>query len=178
MTVKEKNSSMLYFAYGSNMSHRRLLKRVPAAVRLGPGILTHHRLVFHKISHRDGSGKCDIETSVDPDNCVHGVVFEIQESEKAILDRVEGLGYGYESKTVSVRVTDGRTVEALTYYATSIDKELKPYHWYKHHVITGARENLLPVDYIKLIDSFESIPDPDEKRTSDEMAIYRRQGTQ
>ena len=53
-------NQIVYFAYGSNMSQRRLQARVPSATFLGIGILLGHALAFHKISKKDGSGKCDI----------------------------------------------------------------------------------------------------------------------
>ncbi|PUB91560.1 MAG: hypothetical protein DBP01_01735, partial [gamma proteobacterium symbiont of Ctena orbiculata] len=41
-----------------------------------------------------------------------------------------------------------QVVVAYTYYATFIDRTLKPYQWYKHHVLTGALEYGLPAPYI------------------------------
>jgi hypothetical protein len=41
---------------------------------------------------------------------------------------------------------------------------LKPYHWYKDFVVSGARENNLPRDYIKLLEREESIDDSDKSR--------------
>ena len=49
---------ILYFAYGSNMSSRRLKNRVESANVISTGILEKYKLKFHKISE-DGSGKCD-----------------------------------------------------------------------------------------------------------------------
>ena len=40
--------TFLYFAYGSNMSERRLRKRVPSAKVVGTGILKNHCLTFQK----------------------------------------------------------------------------------------------------------------------------------
>ena len=86
---------MLYFAYGSNMSYRRLQKRVPSAVKLGVGILARHRLCFHKVG-RDSSAKCDACESGDPGHTVYGVVYTISPREKYLLDTVEGVGSGYD----------------------------------------------------------------------------------
>jgi hypothetical protein len=54
---------MQYFAYGSNMSLRRLRTRVPSAVKLGNATLFGHQLKFHKRS-QDGSAKCDAMTAL------------------------------------------------------------------------------------------------------------------
>jgi gamma-glutamylcyclotransferase len=162
---------MLYFAYGSNMSTARLLARTPSARVVKTARLTGHRLLFHK-KGADGSGKCDAHC-IDGDVCVFGVVFELHASDKQVLDRIEGLGYGYDQKTVSVIAGSGEWIDAVTYYANSIDADLQPFHWYKAHVLHGAREQGLPPDYIERIAAVESIPDPDAGRHHDEMAIYR-----
>ena len=41
--------TLLYFAYGSNLSTPRLRARVPSARKLESAVLTHHRLVFHNL---------------------------------------------------------------------------------------------------------------------------------
>ena len=89
------------------------------------------------------------------------------------LDQKEGLGNGDEEKKVIVELNGGKTIEAFSYYATNIDPQLKPFHWYREHVVRGARENRLPEEYIQLIESIESIADPDDVRHEKELAIYR-----
>ena len=162
---------MLYFSYGSNMSIRRLKDRVPSARVKTVATLPEHDLRFHKKS-KDGSAKCDAHETNNLEHSVIGVVFDIAESDKPELDRKEGLGNGYNQKEVSVTTVSGETITAITYYATNIDSELKPYHWYKHHVLTGANENGLPKKYVEKISNIESIPDPMPERHEREMAIY------
>ncbi len=162
---------MLYFAYGSNMSIKRLRDRAPSSCFVSIATLYEHDLRFHKIG-KDGSGKCDAQETNNLEHSVIGVVFEIAESEKSELDRKEGLGYGYEQKEVELTTPSGRIINASTYYATSIDPSLKPYHWYKHHVLTGAQENGLPGEYVERISIIESIADPKPERNQREMAIY------
>jgi cation transport regulator ChaC len=162
---------MLYFSYGSNMSIERLRDRVPTATFVTIATLYKHDLRFHKKS-KDGSGKCDAHETENNEHNVIGVVFEISESEKPELDRKEGLGYGYEEKLVELTTHSGEIIKALTYYATIIDPALKPYHWYKHHVLTGAKENGLPEDYVNRIGNIGSISDPKLERHESEMAIY------
>ena len=121
---------MFYFSYGSNMSINRLRERVSSAKFLAVAILSEHELKFHKISKKDGSGKCDALETKNPDHSVLGVVFDIAESEKLVLDQKEGLGHGYEEKFVTVTSPEGESINVTTYYATNIDSNLKPYHWY------------------------------------------------
>lgn len=162
---------MLYFSYGSNMSVTRLKDRVPSAKFVSVATLYEHDLMFHKIS-KDGSGKCDAYKTNSENHRVIGVVFEIAESKKAELDRKEGLGYGYDEKVVELAAQSGDTIKATTYYAIKIDSGLKPYEWYTHHVLTGAKENGLPCEYVEKIESVESISDPKSERHEKEMVIY------
>jgi gamma-glutamylcyclotransferase (GGCT)/AIG2-like uncharacterized protein YtfP len=163
---------MLYFAYGSNMSVRRLGARVPSARVVGVATLEGHRLLFHKCG-RDGSAKCDAACSGEPGDRVIGVVYRIDPAHKPRLDEKEGLGNGYEQEHVTVRFADGSTAEALTYFATRTDPALKPFAWYREHVLRGAREHALPEHYVRMIGLVEAIDDPDDGRHAMELAIYR-----
>ena len=164
---------MHYFSYGSNMSSKRLLERVPSAKKVGTGVLEKHVLRFHKVGKIDGTAKCDALETGDPDNTVYGVIYRICESEKSLLDQIEGLGNGYEEKRVCVRMECGNLLEAYTYYATHIDTALKPLGWYKEHVLRGAKEHGLPEAYIRAIESIEDDEDADKERHTKELAIYR-----
>ena len=162
---------MLYFSYGSNMSLARLRSRAASARFHTIAALPAHRLRFHKTG-RDGSAKCDAEHTGNTADQVTGVVYEIADADKPALDRHEGLGSGYEDKHVEV-VTDTGTITAFTYFATHVDDSLKPFHWYKQHVLIGARENHLPADYIARIEAVDSMDDPDAARQARELAIHR-----
>lgn len=144
----------LYFAYGSNMSTERLRGRTPSARPVGIGRLPRHRRCWHKRG-RDGSGKCDVVfAGVDSDEAVWGVLFEIDEAEKAALHRAEGLGVGYLEKTVAVW-TEAGVRHAMTYQAKpgQTDATLRPFAWYKAHVVRGAREHGLPADCVCELDA-------------------------
>ena len=164
-------TSLYYFAYGSNMASARLQARTPSASFVCLATLHSHALRFHKQSH-DGSAKCDAHATDDPRDRVIGTVFMLQSDEKPALDKVEGLGQGYDIKTVNVITAEQDSIRAFTYYATLINPDLQPYHWYKHHVLTGALEHGLPHDYIQTIETTTSIDDPDMQRALTEMSIY------
>lgn len=168
---------MLYFSYGSNMSVRRLRQRVPSALVVTMATLERHELRFHKRSH-DGSAKCDAFHTGDALHSITGVVFRMDPAEKPQLDRAEGLGVDYAEKEVNLVCVRGEPLRATTYYALQIDAQLIPYHWYKHHVLTGASENGLPPDYVDQIASVESLHDPLRDRHEREMAIYAGDGLQ
>lgn len=163
---------MHYFAYGSNMSRSRLRERVPSAEALGCFALNGHDLRFHK-SSKDGSGKCDAYFTLDTQSVIYGVLFKIDPNEKSALNRAEGLGHGYDEKEVTVTGDDGSSVKATTYFATNINESLKPYSWYVNHVLVGAREAVLPSDYIEAkITSVASVEDSDKERDGRERATY------
>jgi len=164
-------SSIVYFAYGSNMSTPRIKRRIESATVVSTARLYEHALRFHKKSI-DGSAKCDIQHTRHPQDIVFGVIFEIHRREKHVLDRYEGLGSGYEEKQVTTFLPDGRVTTATTYYATHIDASLKPYHWYKEHVLRRAREHALPAEHIAAIEAIESIADPSDTNHASELSIY------
>ena len=166
------SKNILYFAYGSNMSISRLGQRVRVACRVGLCRLESHELRFHKAG-KDGSAKCDAFETENPAHFVLGSLFTIDTATKPQLDRVEGLGYGYEEKLVTVIDGSGQTFEAFTYYATSIDQSLKPFSWYLNHVLVGARECGMPAGYLARIEQIEYIEDPDILRDQRERAIHQ-----
>lgn len=163
---------MLYFSYGSNMSTLRLADRVQLVRVVTVARLYKHKLKFHK-KGKDSSGKCDAVYTNNEGDIVHGVVFEMAASEKLKLDGREGLNNGYEERTVSIYTKGGEELEAVMYYATHIEPSLKPYGWYKEHVLRGAREHGLPAEYIDAIEKIKAILDPDQRRHEKELSIYR-----
>ena len=112
MTIQHDPPVLFYFAYGSNMSTPRLLNRVVSARAVAVACLPAHALRFHKRG-RDGSAKCDaFYTGQDHDE-LHGVVYRIAAAEKPCLDECEGLGNGYDVKTVTVRGKNGTKLPGL-----------------------------------------------------------------
>ena len=161
------NNTIIYFAYGSNMLTRRLRAkdRAPSAHAIGVGFVEGRRLTFNKLG-RDGSGKCDIEFTGNSADRAYGVLFRLAIGEKATLDNVEGVGSGYVDQTIQVS-TAGGAVTALTYVATLKSPALRPFHWYKAFVVSGAMENGLPDVYVDWVRAFESLADPNVRRRKD-----------
>ena len=150
-------STVIYFAYGSNMTTSRLQSRVPSAKALGRARLLGKRLVCDKQSI-DESAKANLEPS--PGDVVWGVLFQIDLSELGKLDRVEG---GYERVEVEVLDEAGEPVTAHTYVARRVTTDPVPYEWYKQLIIAGAREHDLPKDYVAYLDSLASKLAPGRK---------------
>jgi len=162
-------------SYGSNMLKQRLSDRIGHARLITPGFIRGYEFKFHKRSV-DGSGKADAYFTGKPDDRIWGVIYELCHEEKVILDGFEGVGQGYESRVVDVVVPGDGLIHCAIYLAQDhyIDSTLKPYDWYKRLVIEGAVQNSLPENYIKFIQSQNSIPDPDSQRMRDNMKLFRR----
>lgn len=160
-----------YFAYGSNMSAKRLHGRIGHCIKLGACRLDAFDLRFHKVSKKDNSGKCDAYYTGQGSDRVWGVLYEVNSSQKVRLDRIEGLGYGYEERSLKVHL-GSEMVDAVTYVATNIDASLLPFSWYLRHVIEGAREGSLPDQYQEKLSGYLSIEDPDSEREKLELSIY------
>ncbi len=98
---------------------------------------------------------------------------QVNQAEKATLDRAEGLGRGYAERQVNVEV-GGEQLVATMYYATTIDPALKPYSWYRAHVLAGAYEHKLPPEYVAELEAIEALEDEDRARHAEQMALVPR----
>jgi hypothetical protein len=139
-----------YFAYGSNMSTRRLRARAPSCRFLARGTLKQYQLRFHKRSI-DGSAKCDAFFTGNAEDRVLGVLFEIAPYDKPKLDRAEGLGNGYNESSVRLLLLDKSETDAIMYFSdpSYIDDKLLPTQEYLQFVVDGATEHGLPDQYIQ-----------------------------
>lgn len=153
------------------MASQRLLQRLPKATFACVAQLTKHRLSFRK-NDAGQSGKCDITITANSADIVIGVIYQIPEEDRLILDQFEGLGSAYDSKQVALTSLTGESLSAFTYTAIDIDASMAPYHWYKEHVLRGAIEHGFPQAYIEFIKNFESKADADQQRSDRELSIY------
>lgn len=161
-----------YFAYGSNLSTPRLRRRAPSATPKCVARLNGYSLAYSKRGE-DGSAKCGILKRDDASAYVYGVLFAIVNFEREKLDKAEGMNEGYAATTVNAQTMDG-PIEALTYVVQKnyVDVTLKPYEWYREHVLRGAREHGLPTDYVARRLDVDAIADPDRQRHLRHMALY------
>ncbi len=142
-----------YFAYGSTMLLSRLRERAPSAEAVdGVYAMPGYTLRFHKYSHKDGSGKCDVFFTGKKTDIVYGRIFLIEVCDIRNLDKHAGVGAGYYCCDYQVHNIDtDQETHAFMYHAqtryTCI--ELEPTAEYKQYVLDGAREGDLPEEYIK-----------------------------
>lgn len=161
-----------YFSYGSNLSSRRMQSRIAGARPLCTARLHGHQLAFHKCSARDHSAKCDAWHTGRAADVVMGVVYEVHPADRPVLDRIEGAGFGYEVAVKTLYLDSGESLDAFLYCATDIDAQLRPYEWYREHVLVGLREHAFPEEYVRMVEQVEAMPDPDRQRHTRELAIY------
>lgn len=159
-------NAVRYVAYGSNLHPRRLAARAGSARLLGTGRVRGWSLRFHKRSDNDGSGKCTI---IESDEDIYVAAYEIAAEEMKVLDRIEGLGIGYDRSPIRVPGFG----ECITYVARSshLCETLQPFDWYKAIVVHGCRALAFPPDYIATISAVEAIADPDEARRMQQWKI-------
>ena len=159
---------LLYLAYGSNLHPARLQARIRSAHLHGTTVLPGWQLAFHKRG-ADGSAKCNIVYRNTLAATVFGAVFRLSRQDKLVLDEIEGLGHGYLEQTIQLPEY-GRV---FTYKADSnyIDETLKPYDWYWRLVLQGARYHGFAENYVGLIETVETVRDPDPVRRRDNLKI-------
>ena len=156
---------LYYLAYGSNLHPLRLAERVPSSRLLGTTRLDGYTVSFVKRS-MDGSAKCALRCTAIPDDAAHCAVYELEESERHLLDEAEGLGRGYDEAILRAQVGGG-SVTAFTYVAAAshLAPELLPYDWYRALVIEGAQFHGFPEPYVSRLGATTCLPDPDRRRS-------------
>lgn len=169
---------MKYFAYGENMFSPKLYDIALEAICLGVYKIIGYRLSFHNRGYDDPSGKCNIIPVKNPKYEVYGVLYEIAQNEKCLLDKAQGLGYANQEITLKVfpvRSENNQAglnlesgVFAFTYIADkdNVFEDLVPFSWYKEMIITGAREHQLPADYIHHLEQYACTQDPNVQRAN------------
>lgn len=169
---------LYYFAYGSNMSLRRIQARVPSASKVGVYFITEHLLNF-AMHGFDDSSKCDVQHTQNPEHRVYGVVYQIAANERYLLDIAENVAEGgYAIKPCLLQHEQQPPLQGFLYYAKRLQQHLQPFDWYKHHVLFGAQEAGLPASYIsQYIESVSSVKDNDLSRKQQQLAIYHEQPT-
>ena len=165
--------SELVFAYGSNMCSGRLRDYKVSPEGVGrAALLREYRLRFNKLSVKDNSGKANVEPYSKGE--VWGVLYSIPDADLSTLDA--GEGRGYFKMRLPISLAGGGTMETWVYLASkpSHDSALRPYIWYKRFLVEGAREHLLPPEYIADLERIDAIQDADAQRDRERRALACR----
>lgn len=159
---------MLYAAYGSNLHPLRLAARTPSAEYRGAAHVPGFRLHWDKRG-RDGSGKCNIRPA---DGGIFVAVYELDDSDVAALDLVEGNGSGYVRGELDVPGFGN----CASYFADEdwVDESLAPFCWYRELVMLGCVRHGFPADYRAAIEAVRFQRDPDQLRREDQQQLVTR----
>jgi gamma-glutamylcyclotransferase len=128
-----------YFAYGSNLWRKQMEDRCPDHRIIGKGVLKGYRWM---ISSR---GYATIVKSTSDE--VHGVVYEISESDEKSLDHYEGVQSGSYRKEMLMVEVEGESRVCLV-YVDPVEEEGKPRREYINRINKGISDSKLPPEYI------------------------------
>lgn len=138
---------MRYFAYGSNMDLVQMQDRCPSARPLGSALLDQHRFQI------DGRGFASVTPCAGAR--VHGIVWEITESDEVSLDQYEEVPDMYVKQHRSVQF-NGRVEFMLIYVSTDHSSRSGPSE-YLDRIIDVAEENNMPADYVRELRSWTGV---------------------
>jgi len=141
-----------YFAFGSNMSRKRMVKRGVLWETVERGTLKGYKLTFDKTSGTDGYGFATLKKS--KNDSVEGLLYKCEnKSDALILDLYENAPIQYKRVEMQVTTAKGKK-NAFLYIATSFYKQkgLKPTGEYLEHLLEGKK--YLSKEYFKLLQSF------------------------
>lgn len=173
--MRNDSASVIYFAYGNNMSSSAMEKLGEHYEVMGPACLPDYRLAFTRYSLTWKAGVADIIQK--PFFCVWGVLYRVSSSALAKIDEKEGAHLtppAYVQKIVSVdlyekqeQVDDKHLIrttryEAITYEVQNKNRddsgrlvELPPAVAYIRSLIEGASENNIYSHYVKFLRNLE-----------------------
>ena len=155
--IPNPEKRVLYFAYGSNLSSKRIRARLGKTINLGTYRLQGYRLLFD-CGTRETSFANIIE---DLNSYVEGVIYEMDYWQLKELDWYEGL---YHREKIDLRegILMGRKLHFYISYLRRADFYRPLTQSYFSALITGARENNLQELELKLsaIEDLHVVPDP------------------
>ncbi len=158
-----QNSTLWYFAYGSNLDPDTFLqRRAMAPLRKQRGRLARFQICFDLPV---GPGERGVANLIAADEGhTWGVCFELSIEDCKRLDRSEGVDLGvYDRHQVNIVDEGGNEIPAFTYISKHRAAARKPSPRYIGLILKGAREHRLPTDYVCYLESFEVAVD---ERTS------------
>lgn len=130
---------MYYFAYGSNLSRKQMLKRCPDAKPKFRVTLPDHKLIFAGRSTKwQNGGVASIKPS--KGEKVVGAIYEISTKCLKSLDICEGCPRVYKHKNVTVFTESGEPVEAITYVKVNQSDETPPAQEYLDIIQEGYKD--------------------------------------
>lgn len=148
---------IFYFAYGSNMSERRMKKRGITYYERKAAHLYGYRLEFNKVAKNN---PCEGYANVVPNssNIVEGAVYSIEAYHLTKLDKDEGYPKHYLKSALKVVLPNtSEEVCAITYIAhpDKVRDGLKPSREYLSYLLDG--KDILSVEYFKKLSGTKTL---------------------
>ena len=141
---------MLYFAYGSNLNWRQMLKeRCPGAKFITKYNLYGYKLIFSNYNSKAVFGHANIEKN--KNSKVPGAIWNITRKNEKILDVYEGVPTYYQKEYIKCNKK-----KVLVYIQNNFVKK-KPSSSYLHTIIEGYKNCDLELRYLKKRISFYTI---------------------
>ncbi|CAK8692422.1 gamma-glutamylcyclotransferase-like [Clavelina lepadiformis] len=142
MSVEKK---ALYFAYGSNMSSKWLLRSSPTAIAKATGEVKDKKLVY--VAHKEQWQGATASLFPQVGETVSGTVWELPEKDLIALGAVETETYIKQHSTVHTK--DGPMLCAYFFRRNTSESDIGlPSPQYVQVIIEGAVEQALPEAYI------------------------------
>jgi cation transport regulator ChaC len=130
--------SLWYFAFGSNMSTRRMRRAVGSWDDARRALLRGYEAGFYSYSPQWGCGVLDLEEREGA--VTRGVAYLIDDARASVLDRYEGVPTIARRLHVRIEVEGIGEVDAYTYVMVSKRRFVQPSRAYLDSVISGLRE--------------------------------------
>lgn len=150
------------------MLTQRLQARCPSARPMSAARTLGFDIAMSKRSI-DSSGKATLRPALkETPRHTFGVVFEIQESERELLDHAEGPGY-FRDDAFSVTLDQNNQHRTTSTYIAGDDHlapGLLPFCWYLALIVAGAEQHSLPDEHIAHLRALPFQADPDMHRLS------------
>lgn len=143
-----------YFAYGSNLSRERMIRRTGPIAAARVAKLNDFRLAFNVTDAAGEERYANIVPA--PGELVWGVVYWCSPAAMEELDKYEEVEIGcYTREWIDIEAANGEHLRAEVYIGGKrfiVPDGRPPSQWYLGIVLSGAREHALPVDYICAIE--------------------------
>ncbi len=141
-----------HFGYGSNLDHESVKQYCPSSKFVMKAFLPNYEIQFRFWSEQDQGG---ISTIIEaPGELVQGVIYEIPENELLELDILESVPLGFYTRDLFLVLGEnGLWQKADLYRVADPQGPFPPSKSYVEHMIKGAKQHELDLEYIKKLES-------------------------
>tara|TARA_R110002020_G_scaffold474534_1_gene706210 strand:- start:971 stop:2095 length:1125 start_codon:yes stop_codon:yes gene_type:complete len=155
--LSESDETIMYFAFGSNMSKAIMSQRCPSAKLVGIRKIEGYELEFNRIGDYREGGVASIRTAIDRSTHVYGVIWEISINDMKILDTHEVQSSYQRIKVTAIGDSGDEAIECQAYVALPQPGPIRPDREYLEIIISAAVSMKLPERYIRSLESFRNI---------------------